>query len=344
MSTIHYFPRYSQKENMVTNNTLLLFSRLYNNSPDKFRIFVNAILEEGGIELDTTVQFKQQEKAAGGRVPDGLIEQESFKVVIETKLYGQEHINQIKGHWKAFSNEDKQIFLWINKEPITKGYHQQIIDALNYYNDHNKSEIGFATTTFREICRCFNDMLQEYDLDMHALIDDYESFCYEAGLIDDADTRIRVVLTGQTMEQNLKYNIYYNPSDRGYQNTKYIGLYKNKAVRAIGELSCIADVKYNISKGVFEDVDMLHGVLSEEQKEIIKKVTVEAKENFGYSDDEERRFFFVNKYYETEYIKPTKGALMGTRYIDLVEVDGFKKEMTANEIADLLKGKEWNIG
>jgi len=329
---------------MVTNNTLLLFSRLYNNSPDKFRRFINAILEESGIELDTTVQFKQQEKAASGRVPDGLIEQESFKVVIETKLYGQEHIDQIKGHWEAFNNEDKQIFLWINKEPITKGYYQQIINALNQYNDHNKSEIGFASTTFREICRCFNDILQEYDLEMHALIDDYEAFCEEAVLIDDADTKIRVVLAGRSLEQNLKYNIYYNPADRGYQNTKYIGLYKNKAVRAIGECSCIADAKYNIVEDKLEVIDELQGVLSEEQKEIIKKVTVEAKENFGYSVDEGRRFFFVNKYYETEYVKPTKGALMGTRYINLAEVDGFKKEMTASEIADLLKGKEWNIG
>lgn len=30
MSSIHYFPRYSQKENMVTNYTMLLFTRLYN--------------------------------------------------------------------------------------------------------------------------------------------------------------------------------------------------------------------------------------------------------------------------------------------------------------------------
>lgn len=118
MSNIHYFPRYSQKENMVTNNTLLLFSRLYNNSPEKFARLINAILEESGIELDTMVRFKKQEKATGGRIPDGVIEQESFKVVIETKLYGQEHIEQIKGLWTAFKNEDKQIFLWVNNETI----------------------------------------------------------------------------------------------------------------------------------------------------------------------------------------------------------------------------------
>ena len=172
MATIHYFPRYSQKENMVTNNTLLLFSRLYQNSPEKFTRFINAVLEESGIELDTMVRFKQQQKAASGRVPDGFIEQESFKVVIETKLYGQEHIDQIKGHWDAFQNEDKRIFLWINKEPILNAYRQQIIEVLNEYNDEHNSDIGFASTTFKDICRCFHDILQEYDLEMKALIND----------------------------------------------------------------------------------------------------------------------------------------------------------------------------
>lgn len=51
MASIHYFPRYSQKENMVTNNTLLLFSRLYNNSPYKFKLFMNNLLEDSEVEI-----------------------------------------------------------------------------------------------------------------------------------------------------------------------------------------------------------------------------------------------------------------------------------------------------
>lgn len=178
---------------------------------------------------------------------------------------------------------------------------------------------------------------------MKALIDDYEAFCNESGLIDNADSKIRVVLTGQTIEQNLQYNIYYNPSERGYQNSKYIGLYKNKAVRAIGEVACIADVKYQPESDNLEVIALMQGSLTEERIETIKKATTEAKENYGYSVDEGRRFFFVEKYYETVYLKPTKGALMGTRYIDLEEVEGYKKEMSAAQVAKLLNGKEWDI-
>ncbi|KUO76473.1 MAG: hypothetical protein APF81_06480 [Desulfosporosinus sp. BRH_c37] len=79
-------------ENMVTNNTLLLFSRLYNNSSDKFKRFITLLFEEiDTIDLDTTVRFSQQEEGQGS-VPDGIIEQQSFKIIIETKLYGQQNL------------------------------------------------------------------------------------------------------------------------------------------------------------------------------------------------------------------------------------------------------------
>ena len=37
---VHYFQRYSTKENVATANTMLLFSRLYSYSPNKFFDFL----------------------------------------------------------------------------------------------------------------------------------------------------------------------------------------------------------------------------------------------------------------------------------------------------------------
>ena len=70
---------------MTTNNTLLLFSRLYNNSNDKFNRFLVNLFEDESIEFDTKINFKQQVKSENS-VPDGMIYQESFKIVLETKL------------------------------------------------------------------------------------------------------------------------------------------------------------------------------------------------------------------------------------------------------------------
>ena len=85
MSNIHYFQRYSQPENVVTNNTLLLCSRLYQHSAYAFNGFLSDLL--GGVDIESGVQFAQQIK--NGSVPDGFILQNSFKLVIETKLYNQ---------------------------------------------------------------------------------------------------------------------------------------------------------------------------------------------------------------------------------------------------------------
>ncbi len=73
MADIHYFPRYSQKENMVTNNTLLLFNRLYQHHTHRFKQFINLILEDSDLELDTTVKFSQQVKGTGS-IPDAVVE------------------------------------------------------------------------------------------------------------------------------------------------------------------------------------------------------------------------------------------------------------------------------
>lgn len=224
MSQIHYFPRYSQKENMVTNNTLLLFSRLYNNSSAKFKDFINLILgEKVHEELDTTVRFSQQEKGQGS-VPDGIIEQQSFKIIIETKLYGQQNIKQVENHMNSFGNEYRKIFLWINKEPIDEHYRNQIIQELNTIYESKGIKIEFASTTFKEICRCFNETLDDYDVEMKELLQDYEAFNSETGLINNANTKMRVILSGTSFDQNMKNNLYYAPKDRGYQQHKYLGL------------------------------------------------------------------------------------------------------------------------
>lgn len=61
MSKIHYFQRYSQKENVVTNNTMLLFSRLYSNYPFRFECVVGSLLNRGGVCYDVGLAITVQQ-------------------------------------------------------------------------------------------------------------------------------------------------------------------------------------------------------------------------------------------------------------------------------------------
>src|SRR5450756_627971 len=88
MSDIHYFPRYSQRENVVTNNTLLLLLRLREYSRIRFEKFMESLCadEEQDIQLTTSwLRFRQQ-IGTGKSIVDGYIAQDSVKIGVETKL------------------------------------------------------------------------------------------------------------------------------------------------------------------------------------------------------------------------------------------------------------------
>lgn len=80
---LHYFQRYHTKENVATANTMLLLSRLYYYSTTKFFQFLKSEYFLDAFEPE--IVFRLQEKNLDS-VPDATITQESFKIVIETKL------------------------------------------------------------------------------------------------------------------------------------------------------------------------------------------------------------------------------------------------------------------
>ena len=129
MGSIHYFHRYSHKENVATNNTLLLFSRLPQNSPRKFKGFLNDLLED--TDLNAGVYFNQQVKAKNS-VPDGIISQTSFKVIIETKMHQNFVLKQLDDHLKSFEDEKYQILLSLSQNQPISSLKNQILAGKKY--------------------------------------------------------------------------------------------------------------------------------------------------------------------------------------------------------------------
>lgn len=92
---IHYFQRYHQKENVATANTMLLLSRIYTYSADKFFRFLKS--EYFMDSFDPEIVFTLQEKSVES-IPDATITQEGFKIVVETKMYDWFYSNQLTKH------------------------------------------------------------------------------------------------------------------------------------------------------------------------------------------------------------------------------------------------------
>jgi len=56
----------------------------------------------------------------------------------------------------------------------------------------------------------------------------------------------------------------------------------------------------------------------------------------------EHRYFFVEKFYETDFKKITPKAPMGTRIFDLSQILGIDTIPEMEKTAKLLKDKTWN--
>ncbi len=115
MSEIHYFPRYAQKENFVTNNTLLLLLRLYQYSRYKFQNFMGRLCaDDPEIQLSTSWLHFQQQKATDKSVLDGFISQDSIKIAVETKLGDSFDSDQLENHMTVFKNEQHKLLIMLN--------------------------------------------------------------------------------------------------------------------------------------------------------------------------------------------------------------------------------------
>jgi len=337
MSSIHYFQRYSQKENVITNNTLLLFSRLYNESPLKFKHFLNALTNE--FDINVGIDFNQQTKGKGS-IPDGAITQESFKIAIETKLSDNFSILQLTNHLNSFGNESTKILLALSPKKINNKTHQTIINNVKEFSLKSEANINFISTTFKEIVLKFRDTINDYDIELNSIIDDFEDFCITVGMIRKNEFRMLTVACGWTLKDNFKNNNYYDPANRGYSYLSHLGIYNDKSVRGIGKIENIITANMEES-GNLIILNTTNGEITQKQKNSIIQMIQDAKDNLGWNISQNHKFFCVDKFIPTDFKKMSKNGLLGKKYFNLNSMLGKEKFENTNEIAELLKLHKW---
>lgn len=131
---IHYFQRYHSKENVDTSNTMLMLSRLYNYNADKFFSMLNSLIlgEDESPEITFDLQVVGDDS-----VPDAVISQKSFKIVVETKLYNQFYKQQLVNHLEQFGAEDIKVLLTLDPKPMKPQLFDELAVELKKYNSEN---------------------------------------------------------------------------------------------------------------------------------------------------------------------------------------------------------------
>ena len=326
MPKIHYFQRYSSKENTITNNTLQLLGRIYSYSPLKASRFLTDLTGE---PIEIGIEINQQVRGDKA-VPDGLVIQRSFKVLIEAKVDASLNIEQLIGHSKTFSEEHQKILLLLTREPL---------------EDHKISEIKgripgikFSSITYKKICEVSKTLFEKYEEEMRALVDDYEEYCNDTGLFDQSKQLMRIVPCGDTLEINKKYGIHFYPSDRGYTKHQFVGIYKDKTVSAIWKIDSIFDVEY---EGDYLNKTCIEGQETDDYDDNLIAIIKSVEEKLSWDITKGHRFF-CGKPVETNYKKSSSGGIQGARFMNLQKVVGKDcSNLDIAVIAEALKSKQW---
>ena len=333
---IHYFQRYHSKENVATANTMLLLSRLYSYSSDKFFRFLKS--EYFSDRFEPEIVFTLQEKSEES-VPDATITQEGVKIVVETKMSDWFHSDQLLRHLKSFKEERNKVLITIAPELMAKDKKAKFEEQLREYNENHDYPVIHINTTFELLAEAVQGVIDDRDYEMQDVLDDYLNYCYNDSLIlvPDSWKWMRVQLAGTTFDFNIRQKLYYDDIDRGFRAHDYLGLYKEKSVRAIGRITDIitavleedGEITYSVEKGEIDD---------NKKRDIA--IAIEDGKNYGYSLTK-TRFFFVDKFYETDFRKTTPRAPMGSRVFDLTQVMGVSELPDTSVIAEKLKSITW---
>lgn len=200
--------------------------------------------------------------------------------------------------------------------------------------------VTFAAVTFTQVAAALRQQCAEYEHDLAAIIEDYEGYLSEAGLLDERNRWLPVFACGQSISENARFGLYYeSPSRPCKRNHRFIGIYDRMAVRYVGTVQAIAVVSH--TDGV-ADFSVEAGQLTDGHRARIERAVAETR----YYDlgDSPNRFYLVDGFVETMSAKTSPGGMRALRYLDLPAVArnyDARRTYTAAELATALRGTEW---
>ena len=144
---------------------------------------------------------------------------------------------------------------------------------------------------------------------------------------------MRVQPVENTLDFDINNNIYIVRADRRLKHTRFLGLYKDKSVKAVGmviarttAIMTSEDIEYEIE----------FGNLTGKRIKLIETFL-----NEHHLDNDKHRFFFVDKFYMTDFKKTSSSGLQRSKIFDLTQVLGKIDIPDAETLAKLMENKTW---
>ena len=331
MRSVHYFQRFHGRENTHSANACLLLSRLYDYDNE---LFYNVLSSLFVIETeDLSTHFVLQERRNGRHsVPDFSIFQPSFKLVVEAKEAADRfNYQQLENHAEGLNSEQTRHKFLVLLAPSFGPNDSSSVEILkNRFKD-----ISFLQVRYVDLYETIRDTLTDIrDDDMIAILEDYYDYCQEERLIDKSGETITVRLSGDTLEHNTKFSLYYDGNKSKWNGFSYIGLYNKKSVKFVGKIKSVYLVSgpgpaiERLDKGTILDEDRI-------------KIEQSFQEKHGSYSNDSYIYYLVDKFSEVvNFKKVSLRGLYGKKKFYLSNY-GLKDGASSDEVAAALSNKTW---
>lgn len=137
-----------------------------------------------------------------------------------------------------------------------------------------------------------------------------------------------------------QFQLYYCPEDRDEESARYVGIYAQKTVRAIGRVVKIVACNVNLKSGA---VVPLSGQTSNLNPAEEMRIAGAARNgpSHGWDLSTGHRFYLCDEMEATDFRKTSAYGIRGPRYFDLEEVLGTRVPPNLRDLANKLRLCTW---
>lgn len=329
---ISLFTGYSEKENRLTNYTLLLIKLLYQESPELYQSFLEKLLPEA--KFSALPSFAQQ-TVKPTSIPDGRIAQTPYTIYFETKTSNWFYDDQLIRHLTELKGESTGAKALIAICPFEDGKQELLNTKYSEAARQVGNDILFRAVSFQELLECFPPVDNKTRLS--GIKDEFCDFLRFEGYLWGWPVMFDVVNCSTWPDHFAKSQVYTCPlTGRAYSHarSKFLGLYKNKMVSHVALVQGVVQ----LSKSAEPQVDWKNDD-SISEADLIKSAKERVLSAWG-AHTEDLRVFVLSDVFPTQFEKDTRGGMLGSKqYFDLSKLSPVPQN--SKDLAGALTGRKW---
>ena len=326
---ISLFSSFKKEENNITNYCGLMLRLIYEDNPKVFEEIINDLIEEDRVEVDPSFQQQTKEK---DNIPDLTITQNSFEIMIETKIGDWHDARQTMKQLEALkeNKKDIKICFLLSNEFRNDDIEHRFPDEYKFAEENN---IYLTNITFEEIVTKIEEKFDRLSKTIQEFTKEFREFLEGANWLETWVKRLDIINCARSIDV-VKNKIYVCPNMNGAYNharAKFFGAYANKAVNYIAKIKAIVVLTKD------DDNEIRYNNSNQDEKELIAEAKQKIADN-GISIHEtgSQVFLLEDMREDINLYKSSKGAIKWSKmYIDLGNIS----EM--NALVEKLRNQPW---